>query len=288
MYIYAYIYTYARLPISSLYHCFFLKWWLQPQPRSSILSHPVVNNSNSWNPYIKIKSFAELYEHECQNNCCPCEDWNGQKWCNQIWPVRSILHLPVLHAFYSLHEQQLKILDIQANKPGNPILLYSCSRCLLDNNLLPKFTAEAGLVWPASLCSDAPFWRLTHVRGLSDLRFADIHQYLKHCTTVTRGPLLLQLPNPQPAAPKASRTAGCSAEAWGRQRERKHTRQLCLQSPSSPFSSHRTADTAKRHPARTAGSNEAQKENKKKAPLLVSVKWVGEKKNKQNQMLPWG
>lgn len=179
--------------ISSVYHCFFLKWWLQPQPWSSILSHPAVN-CNSWNSYRKMKSFAKLYEHQCQNSCYPREDWNGQKWCNQIGPDRSILHLPVLHAFYSHNEGQLKILDNQANKPGNPTLPYSCRKCLPDNNHFQSSPQKQH--W-----SDGPHHAamphsgdLPHIRGLSDRRFADLCQPQKCCPMATYEPSLLQLP----------------------------------------------------------------------------------------------
>lgn len=207
------------LPISSLYRCFFLKWCLQPQPRSSILSHPVVNNCNCYNPYRKMKSFAELYEHKCQNSCYPCEDWNGQKWCNWIWSVRSILHLPVLHAFYSLSDGQVKILDIQANKTGNLTLLYPCKKCLLDNNHFQNSLRKQD--WCAAMprSGDSP-----HSRGLSDLQWPSVLQInantwdsapWSHTHTHTRSLPAAAAGQSQPSCRGAGPAEGAQAHAAG-------------------------------------------------------------------------
>lgn len=222
---------------------------------SSILSHPA---ANTWNPYRKIESFAELDEHKCQNSCYPCEDWNGQKWYNQIRPIRLILHLPVLHAFYSLNKGQLKILDIQASKPDNPTLLYSCRKCLLDNNCFQISLQKQG--WPhrAALphSGDSP-----HVRGLGALCFADIYIYIcQYLNTAPwphkHNPSVLQLPEQsQPCCRRLCRGAGPAEGAQARA-------PALLQSPRS---SHSTAGTAHRQPAPTAASKEAQKETKKKS-----------------------
>lgn len=260
------------LPISSLYRCFFLKWCLQPQPRSSILSHPVVNNCNCYNPYRKMKSFAELYEHKCQNSCYPCEDWNGQKWCNWIWSVRSILHLPVLHAFYSLSDGQVKILDIQANKTGNLTLLYPCKKCLLDNNHFQNSLRKQD--WCAAMprSGDSP-----HSRGLSDLQWPSVLQInantwdsapWSHTHTHTHGPFLLQLPG------RASR----AAEARGQQRERKHTRQASTLPSATQLALLAQHSSHCRPTASTDSWLKGSPERKQKeAPLLVSVKWGGTK-----------
>lgn len=240
---------------------------------SSILSHPAVN---TWNPYRKIESFAELYEHKCQKSCYPCEDWNGQKWCNQTWPIRLILHLPVLHAFYSLNKGQLKILDIQASKPDNPTLLYSCRKCLLDNNCFQSSLQKQG--WPhrAALphSGDSP-----HVRGLGALCFADIYAYastwtLPHGHTST-------IPGCCSSWSRASRAAGGSAEARGQQRERKYAHQLCSSHPV-PHTAQLALHTDSQH-----GQLPQRKPRKKqkKPPLLVAVKWVRTKAKTQRESI---